>query len=178
MRMIYHTPSYHGPRSGPLQTRTPKTQLAQVERTWEEQTKIIVLTLRGGRERLQHYHLQTKRCRENFMDITLGTKRDFPKSDPPYGSSASIPLTWVSVSTRSPPLGSGPPGTWTALRDKFFSCAQRKSWHACLFRVRDLEPPWRLMWDRNGRKWVKARWTTLNSRPFMCQARYLPDQTP
>ncbi len=30
--------------------------------------------------------------------------------DLPYGSSASIPLTWVSVLTRSPPLGSGPPG--------------------------------------------------------------------
>ncbi len=28
--------------------------------------------------------------------------RLFPKSDPLYGSSASIPLTWLSVSTRSP----------------------------------------------------------------------------
>ncbi len=33
--------------------------------------------------------------------------RLFPKSDPLYGSSASIPLTWLSVSTRSPLLGSG-----------------------------------------------------------------------
>ncbi len=29
-----------------------------------------------------------------------------------------------------------------------------------------------------GRKWVRARRTALNSRPFMCQARCLPDQTP
>ncbi len=65
------------------------------------------------------------------------------------------------------------------------SSAQR-SWRACLFRVHDRVPPWRLMWDsttilsvltmtwecaRSGRKRVRARWTALNSRPFMCQAR-------
>ncbi len=36
--------------------------------------------------------------------------RIFPKSDPPYGGSASITLTWASVSTRSLPLGLGPLG--------------------------------------------------------------------
>ncbi len=36
--------------------------------------------------------------------------RIFPKSDPPYDGSASIPPTWVSVLTRNPPLGSGPLG--------------------------------------------------------------------
>ncbi len=56
-----------------------------------------------------------------------------------------------------------------------------------------LGTPWRLMWDttailsilmmtwkcaRNRRKWMRARWTALNSRLFMCQVRYLPDQTP
>ncbi len=34
-------------------------------------------------------------------------RRIFPKSDPPYGGSASIPLTFL---TRSPPLGSRPLG--------------------------------------------------------------------
>ncbi len=36
-----------------------------------------------------------------------------------------------------------------------------------------------MTWEcaRNGRKWVRARWTALNSRPFMCQARYLTVQT-
>ncbi len=77
-------------------------------------------------------------------------------------------------------------GTWSALRDNKCSCAQRRSWHACLFRVHDRVPPWRLMWDsttilsvlmmtwecaRSRRKRVRARWTALNSRPFMCQAR-------
>ncbi len=36
--------------------------------------------------------------------------RIFPKSDPPYSGSASITLTWASVSTRSLSLGSGPLG--------------------------------------------------------------------
>ncbi len=39
------------------------------------------------------------------------------------------------------------PGIWTALMDKNLSCAQRRSWRACLFRVRKRKPPWRLMWD-------------------------------
>ncbi len=39
------------------------------------------------------------------------------------------------------------PGIWTALMDKNLSCAQRRSWRACLFRVRERKPPWRLMWD-------------------------------
>ncbi len=37
-----------------------------------------------------------------------------------------------------------------------------------------------MTWEcaRNRRMWVRARWTALNFRPFMCQVRYLPDQKP
>ncbi len=68
------------------------------------------------------------------------------------------------------------PETWTTLRDKNLSCAQRRSWRTCLFRVHEREHPWRLIWDttatfvlmmtcgcvRNRRKWTRARWL------FMC----------
>ncbi len=56
------------------------------------------------------------------------------------------------------------PGTWTALRNKHLPCAQRRSWHACLFRVRNREPPWRLMWDTTAMlsvltmTWVHQEW--------------------
>ncbi len=120
-------------------------------------------------------------------------RRIFPKSDPPYGGSESIPLHLSFCLDKKFAVRFKTPGTWTALRDKNLSYAQRRSWRACLFRVRDREHPWQFMWDttamlsflpmtcecvRNGIKWVRARWTTLNSRPFMCQVRYLPDQTP
>ncbi len=114
--------------------------------------------------------------------------RLFPKSDPPYGSSASIPLTWFSVSARSPLLGSG---FWN------MDCSQGQKYVLCpkklvCMPVQGAWPGTPLAIDarhlsiltktcecvRNGRKWVRAIWTALNSRPFMCQARYLPDQTP
>ncbi len=76
------------------------------------------------------------------------------------------------------------PGTWTALKERNLSWDQRRRWRASLSRVRDREPPWRLMWDttamlsvltiiwcspRTGRKCIKARKTDLSSRQFMCQ---------
>ncbi len=39
------------------------------------------------------------------------------------------------------------PGTWTALKERNLSWDQRRRWRASLSRVRDLEPPWRFMWD-------------------------------
>ncbi len=37
-----------------------------------------------------------------------------------------------------------------------------------------------MTWEcaRNRRRWMRARWTALNSRMVMCQVRYLPDLTP
>ncbi len=106
--------------------------------------------------------------------------RIVPKPDSPSGGSASIPLTGVSVSIESPPLGHGqlsgtnicpvlkeeagahvclgcatgsPLGDWCETPPP---CCLSWRWHECI---------------RNGRNSVRAR-------PFMCQARYLPDQTP
>ncbi len=81
------------------------------------------------------------------------------------------------------------PGTWTALKERNLSWDQRRRRHACLFRVRDREPPWRFIWDttamlsvlkitwhplRKGRKLISARKTALSSRQFMCQERNSP----
>ncbi len=60
-------------------------------------------------------------------------RRIVPKSDPPYGSSASIPLTWVSVSTESPPLGSGPLGYGLLSGTKICLVPKEEAGaHACL----------------------------------------------
>ncbi len=42
------------------------------------------------------------------------------------------------------------PGTWTALKERNLSWAQRRRQRACLFRVRDCEPPWRFIWDNTA----------------------------
>ncbi len=78
------------------------------------------------------------------------------------------------------------PGTWTALKERNLSWVQRRRLRACLFRVRDREPPWWFIWDTTAmlsiltitRKWISARKTALSSRQFMCQERNSPVQTP
>ncbi len=81
------------------------------------------------------------------------------------------------------------PGTLTAIKERNLSWDQRRRRRACLFRVRDREPPWRFIWDttamlsvlkitwhplRKGRKLISARKTALSSRQFMCQERNSP----
>ncbi len=109
----------------------------------------------------------------------------FPKSDPPYSSSASIPLTWVSVLTRSPPLGSGPLGHGPLSGTKTCPLPKEEAGaHACS--VLGARPGAPLAIDvrhttamlsiltmtcecvRNGRKWARARRTALSTPGRLC----------
>ncbi len=70
-----------------------------------------------------------------------------PRSGIPSDGSTSIPPAWASVSTENRPPGSVLPERETALKERNLSWDQRRRWRASLSRVRDLEPPWRFMWD-------------------------------
>ncbi len=109
----------------------------------------------------------------------------FPKSDPPYSSSASIPLTWVSVLTRSPPLGSGPLGHGPLSGTKTCPLPKEEAGaHACsvlgarpgapqAIDVRHTTAMLSILMMtcecvRNGRKWARARWTALSTPGRLC----------
>ncbi len=109
-----------------------------------------------------------------------------PRSGIPSDGSTSIPPAWASVSTENRPPGSVLPERELAIKERNLSWDQRRRWRASLSRVRDLELPWRFMWDttailsvltmiwyppRTGRKYFKARKTAVSSRQFICQKR-------